>query len=43
MRLARLVFATLPLAVAVSACDRKTEVEAPPRATDKAPSPTQKR
>lgn len=42
MRLARLVFATLPLAVAVSACDRKTEVKAPPRATDKAPSPTQK-
>ena len=26
----------------LSACDRKVVVEAPPRATDKAPSPTQK-
>ncbi|HMO76430.1 MAG TPA: DUF4403 family protein [Sphingopyxis sp.] len=26
---------------ALAACDRKTDVEAPPRATDKAPSPTQ--
>ena len=41
MRHARLVFATLPLAIAIVACDRKTDVEPPPRATDKAPSPTQ--
>ena len=42
MRLARLVFSALLLAVPLTGCDRKTEVEAPPRATDKAPSPTQK-
>ncbi|GAO79479.1 DUF4403 family protein [Sphingopyxis sp. C-1] len=42
MRLVRLTTATLLLAAALSACDRQTEVTAPPRATDKAPSPTQK-
>ncbi|SEH19812.1 protein of unknown function [Sphingopyxis sp. YR583] len=41
MRSLGLVFTTLPLALAITACDRKTEVEAPPRATDSAPSPTQ--
>lgn len=34
-------FAALLLLGSLTACDRKTEVEAPPRATDKAPSPTQ--
>lgn len=42
MRLARLAAATLLLTATLAACDRKAEVEAPPRATDKAPSPTQK-
>ena len=42
MRLVRLTIATLLLTAALSACDRQTEVAAPPRATDKAPSPTQK-
>ncbi|WP_428630416.1 DUF4403 family protein [Sphingopyxis sp.] len=40
MRINR-TFATLFLLSALSGCDRKTDVEAPPRATDKAPSPTQ--
>jgi predicted small lipoprotein YifL len=35
-------FAALLLLGSLAACDRKTEVEAPPRATDEAPSPTQK-
>lgn len=35
-------FAALLLAGSLSGCDRKTDVEPPPRATDKAPSPTQK-
>jgi len=34
--------ATLLLSTALTGCDRRTDVEAPPRATDKAPSPTQK-
>ncbi len=42
MRYTRLTAATLLLSAALAACDRQTEVEAPPRATDKAPSPTQK-
>jgi hypothetical protein len=42
MRLIQLATTTLLFAAALTACDRKTEVEAPPRATDKAPSPTQK-
>lgn len=42
MRLIGPITATLFLAVALSSCERKTEVEPPPRATDKAPSPTQK-
>lgn len=36
------VFAALLLIGSLTACDRQTAVEAPPRATDKAPSPTQK-
>lgn len=35
-------FAALLLIGSLTACDRQTTVEAPPRATDKAPSPTQK-
>lgn len=35
-------FAALLLIGSLAACDRQTAVEAPPRATDKAPSPTQK-
>lgn len=42
MRLIQLATATLLLTAALTACDRQTDVEAPPRATDKAPSPTQK-
>jgi hypothetical protein len=42
MRIVRLATATLLLPAALTGCDRQTEVEAPPRATDKAPSPTQK-
>ena len=42
MRLLQLATATLLMTAALSGCDRKTDVEAPPRATDKAPSPTQK-
>ncbi|NIJ35767.1 hypothetical protein FHR22_000416 [Sphingopyxis panaciterrae] len=42
MRPIHIATATLLLAASLTACDRKTEVEAPPRATDKAPSPTQK-
>ncbi len=42
MRLVQLTTVTLPLVAALAGCDRQTEVEAPPRATDKAPSPTQK-
>jgi hypothetical protein len=41
MRIVQLATATLLLTMALSACDRRTEVEQPPRATDKAPSPTQ--
>ncbi|RYD44178.1 MAG: DUF4403 family protein [Sphingomonadales bacterium] len=41
MRYIRLATAALLLTAALAGCDRKTEVEAPPRATDKAPSPTQ--
>ncbi len=41
MRIIQLATATLLLSAALTACDRKTDVEAPPRATDKAPSPTQ--
>lgn len=41
MRLILLTTATLLLTAALTACERKTEVEPPPRATDKAPSPTQ--
>ncbi|WP_432767941.1 MAG: DUF4403 family protein [Sphingopyxis sp.] len=41
MRLIQLATATLLLTPALTACDRKTAVEAPPRATDTAPSPTQ--
>lgn len=36
------IFAALILMASLTACDRQTEVEAPPRATDKAPSPSQK-
>lgn len=42
MRLVQLTTVTLPLVAALAGCGRQTEVEAPPRATDKAPSPTQK-
>ncbi|MDO9367658.1 MAG: DUF4403 family protein [Sphingopyxis sp.] len=42
MRLVQLATAALLLTAALTACDRKTDVEAPPRATDKAPSPTQR-
>ncbi|MBR2174187.1 DUF4403 family protein [Sphingopyxis sp.] len=35
-------FAALLLIGSLTGCDRQTEVEAPPRATDKAPSPTQR-
>ena len=35
-------FAALLLTGSLGACDRQTDVEAPPRATDKVPSPTQK-
>lgn len=35
-------FAPLLLTWSLGACDRQTEVAAPPRATDEAPSPTQK-
>lgn len=35
-------FAALLLLGSLTACDRKTEIEAPPRATDETPSPTQK-
>ena len=41
MRIIQLAAATLLLSATLTACDRKTDVEAPPRATDKAPSPTQ--
>ena len=41
MRLIRLPISILPLAFILTACDRKVAVEPPPRATDKAPSPTQ--
>jgi len=36
------IFAASILIGSLAGCDRQTEVEAPPRATDKAPSPTQK-
>lgn len=36
------IFAALLLLGSLAACDRKTDVEPPPHATDKAPSPTQK-
>ncbi|MBL8651685.1 MAG: DUF4403 family protein [Sphingopyxis sp.] len=36
----RLTIALLPTAM-LSACDRQTDVDAPPRATDRAPSPSQ--
>ncbi|KQZ72608.1 hypothetical protein ASE06_08885 [Sphingopyxis sp. Root214] len=36
------IFAALILTGSLTACDRQTAAEAPPRATDKAPSPTQK-
>jgi hypothetical protein len=42
MRLIHLATATLLMTAALSGCDRQNDVEAPPRATDKAPSPTQK-
>lgn len=42
MRLVQLATTALLLSAALVGCDRQTEVEAPPRATDKAPSPTQK-
>jgi hypothetical protein len=41
MRLIQLATATILLTTALTACDRKVAVEPPPRATDKAPSPTQ--
>ncbi|WP_447764327.1 DUF4403 family protein [Sphingopyxis panaciterrae] len=41
MRLVQLAAATLLLTAVLTGCERKTEVEAPRRATDKAPSPTQ--
>ena len=42
MRLIHLATATLLMTAALTGCDRQTDVEAPPRATDRAPSPTQK-
>lgn len=42
MRIVQLATATLLLTAALAGCDRQNDVEAPPRATDKAPSPTQK-
>lgn len=42
MRLIQPAAAVLLLASAIAGCDRQTQVEAPPRATDLAPSPTQK-
>ncbi len=41
MRHIQLATATLLLIATLAACDRQAKVEAPPRATDKAPSPTQ--
>lgn len=42
MRIVQLATATLLLTAALTGCDRQNDVEPPPRATDKAPSPTQK-
>ena len=42
MRMIQLATAALLLSAALAGCDRQAKVEAPPRATDKAPSPTQK-
>ncbi|MGR4890228.1 DUF4403 family protein [Sphingopyxis sp. LARHCG72] len=42
MRFIQLPIAALLTVTTLAACDRRTDVEAPPRATDKAPSPTQK-
>lgn len=42
MRLVRLAIAALLIPAALAGCDRQTKVEPPPRATDTAPSPTQK-
>ena len=42
MRKVQLATATLLLPAALAGCDRQNDVEPPPRATDKAPSPTQK-
>lgn len=41
MRIVRTATAALLLTATLAACDRQTKVEAPPRATDKAPSPSQ--
>ena len=42
MRAINSIAVAIVAATALAACDRKVAVEAPPRATDKAPSPTQK-
>lgn len=42
MRLIQLATATILLTTALTACDRKIAIDPPPRATDKAPSPTQR-
>jgi hypothetical protein len=42
MRLVQLAITILLFPAILSACDRQTKVEAPSRATDKAPSPSQK-
>ena len=41
MRAINSIVVAIAAVSALTACDRKTDVEAPPRATDKAPSPTQ--
>src|SRR3990167_7088109 len=41
MRLIHRATASVLLALTLAACDRNVEVEPPPRATDRAPSPTQ--
>lgn len=41
MRLTQMATTTVLVAAALTACDRKVDIEPPPRATDKAPSPTQ--
>ncbi len=41
MRIVQIAIAALLSAATLAGCDRQTDVDAPPRATDEAPSPTQ--